>query len=161
MIMFNFGVKMQKEQRLLKELDKVSKSHPQGISLSAKDDKLNVLEAIILGPKDTPYEQGTFYLEVLIPNNYPFSPPAIKFVTKVYHPNIDDSGRICLDLIKMPPNGGWKPTIGLEGVLIAIRMLLESPNPEDPLMTEIAEQYKNNRSEYEQKAKMCTEQHAK
>ncbi|KAK4884793.1 hypothetical protein RN001_001064 [Aquatica leii] len=136
---------MQKQQRLLKELGKISRLPPKGISLCAKDEKLNILEANILGPE----------------NNYPFSPPSIKFLTKVYHPNIDDNGRICLDLMKMPPKGSWKPTIGLEGLLIAIRMLLESPNPDDPLMTDIAEEFKSDKEEYIRKAKLFTKEHAK
>ncbi|KAF5274109.1 hypothetical protein FQR65_LT04507 [Abscondita terminalis] len=151
---------MQKQQRLLKELAKISQAPPKGIALSAKDDKLNVFEANILGPENTPYENGRFYLELLVPENYPFSPPSIKFLTKVYHPNIDDNGRICLDLMKMPPKGSWKPTIGLEGMLIAIRMLLESPNPDDPLMTNIAEEFKNNKEEFIKKARAFTEEHA-
>ncbi|XP_031327560.1 ubiquitin-conjugating enzyme E2 T-like isoform X2 [Photinus pyralis] len=136
---------MQKQQRLLREIAKIAQSPPKGS---------------IIGPENTPYYKGTFNLEILIPENYPFSPPSIKFLTKVYHPNIDDSGRICLDLIKMPPKGNWKPTIGLEGLLIAIKMLLENPNPDDPLMMEIAEEFKNNKSEFERKARTCTEDYA-
>lgn len=78
---------------------------------------------------------------MIVPDAYPIMPPSIKFLTKVYHPNIDDSGRICLDLIKMPPKGSWRPTIGIEALLIAVRMLLESPNAEDPLMVDIAQEY--------------------
>ncbi|KAF2895805.1 hypothetical protein ILUMI_10371 [Ignelater luminosus] len=151
---------MQKQQRLSRELAKITQSPPPGICLSAKDDKLNVFEASIVGPESTPYCNGIFNLELMVPENYPFSPPSIKFLTKIYHPNIDDNGRICLDLIKMPPKGNWRPTIGLEGLLIAIRMLLENPNPDDPLMVEIAEEFKNNKPEYKRKAKLFTEQHA-
>lgn len=133
---------------------------PSGITIYQKDDKINILQAVILGPEDTPYKNGTFHVEIVVPDNYPFSPPSIKFITKIYHPNIDDNGRICLDLIKMPPKGSWKPTIGLEGLLIAIRMLLQSPNPDDPLMADIAEEFVNDRMEYERKAQECTKKHA-
>ncbi|RZC37594.1 UQ con domain containing protein [Asbolus verrucosus] len=148
------------QQRLSRELAKISNSPPPGISVSPKNDKLNVLDAQIIGPENTPYRNGIFKLEILIPGKYPFTPPSIKFVTKVYHPNIDDNGRICLDLIKMPPKGSWRPTIGLEGLLIAVRMLLESPNPDDPLMADIAEEYKTCNSEFVRKAKLFTEKHA-
>ncbi|EFA06125.1 Ubiquitin-conjugating enzyme E2 N-like Protein [Tribolium castaneum] len=147
-------------QRLSRELAKISNSPPVGISVSPKDDKLNVLEAQIVGPDNTPYKNGIFKVEILIPEKYPFIPPSIKFITKVYHPNIDDNGRICLDLIKMPPKGNWRPTIGLEGLLIAIRMLLETPNPEDPLMAEIAEEYRNMNSEFVKKAQLFTQKYA-
>lgn len=149
------------QQRLSRELSKISDSPPVGISITPKEDKLNVLQAQIVGPDDSPYQNGLFKLEILIPDKYPFTPPSIKFLTKVYHPNIDDNGRICLDLIKMPPKGCWRPTIGLEGLLIAVRMLLENPNPEDPLMADIAEEYKNVKSEFLRKAKLYTEKYAK
>jgi len=58
-------------------------------------------------------------------------------VTPVYHPNIDSSGKICLDILKMPPTGAWKPLITLEGVLVAICTLMNCPNPDDPLVPEI------------------------
>ncbi|XP_022913749.2 ubiquitin-conjugating enzyme E2 T-like [Onthophagus taurus] len=152
--------KMQRQQRLTKELAKLSRQPTPGISVSAKDDKLNTLEASILGPENTPYEDGVFHLDLLIPDDYPFNPPSIKFITKVYHPNIDDNGRICLDLLKMPPTGSWKPTIGIEGLLIAIRMLLGNPNPKDPLMADIAEEFLTNKKEFEKKAKEYCKKYA-
>ncbi|CAH1117305.1 unnamed protein product [Phaedon cochleariae] len=147
-------------QRLSRELAKITNSPPQGICVFQKDDKLQHLEANITGPEETPYKGGVFTLEIMVPEKYPFSPPSIRFITKIYHPNIDDNGRICLDLIKMPPSGSWKPTIGLEGLLIAVRMLMEYPNPDDPLMADIAEEYKNYKDNYIKKAKMYTEKYA-
>lgn len=54
-----------------------------------------------------------------------------------YHPNIDGEGRICLDMIKMPPSGAWRPTVTLLSLLYAVRMLLVEPNPDDPLLPDI------------------------
>ncbi|CAH1110365.1 unnamed protein product [Psylliodes chrysocephalus] len=147
-------------QRLSRELTKMSKSPPQGICVFSKDDNLNHLEAKIAGPQDSPYQNGVFTLEIIVPEKYPFAPPSITFTTKIYHPNIDENGRICLDLIKMPPAGNWKPTIGLEGLLTAIRMLLEYPNPDDPLMADIAEEFKNRNEDFLKKAKSSTEKYA-
>lgn len=153
---------MQREQRLKRELLRISQKPPLGISLSQKDDtNFTVLEAVLIGPDESPYKDGIFRLEITVPENYPFSPPAMKFLTKVYHPNIDDNGRICLDLLKMPPKGGWKPTISLEGLLIAVRMLLQHPNPDDPLMAEVGFEYKQLKSEFEKKARVFTEKYAK
>ncbi|KAK9710751.1 Ubiquitin-conjugating enzyme [Popillia japonica] len=151
---------MQREQRLKRELSKFEKKPPKGIWFSPKEDKLNIFEASLIGPENSPYSDGLFKLEILIPDNYPFLPPSIKFLTKVYHPNIDDNGRICLDLIKMPPAGNWKPTIGIEGLLIAIQMLLQNPNPNDPLMADIAEEFVNDKKEFERKAKLWCDKYA-
>lgn len=151
---------MQRQQRLNKELTKLSNSPPLGICVFQKDDNINTLEGKLTGPENSPYRNGIFTIEILIPDNYPFSPPNIKFLTKIYHPNIDENGRICLDLIKMPPTGSWKPTISLEGILIAVRMLLESPNPEDPLMDNIAKEYKNEYDEFLKKAEDYTQKFA-
>lgn len=146
-------------QRIDRELSKIMSNPSSGICVFPTDKYL--IEAKITGPTDTPYAEGIFSLEIMIPEKYPFAPPSIKFITKIYHPNIDDNGRICLDLIKMPPSGNWKPTIGLEGLLIAIRSLLEFPNPDDPLMADIAEEYKNYKEEFIRKAKSVTNQYAK
>lgn len=57
----------------------------------------------ITGPEDSPYEDGIFELDLSVTNRYPFEPPKLRFITPIYHPNIDSTGRICLDLLKMPP----------------------------------------------------------
>ncbi|CAG2053281.1 unnamed protein product, partial [Timema podura] len=110
--------------------------------------------------KDTPYESGVFRLEIVIPDKYPFEPPHVRFVTPIYHPNVDESGRICLDMLKLPPKGTWRPVFSLAGLLTSIQLLQATPNPDDPLMADIAEEYLYNRSEFEKKAREHTKQHA-
>lgn len=152
---------MQKATRLKRELEKLKTNPPSGISYYLKtEDQLDILEADMMGPSDSPYEDGLFKLEITIPDKYPFEPPMFKFVTKVYHPNIDVEGRICLDLLKMPPAGSWKPTVGITNVLIAIQVLLRCPNPDDPLMADIGDEYKNNKEEFERKAREHTQNYA-
>ena len=65
-------------------------------------------------------------------------PPKIRFVTPVYHPNIDAEGRICLDILNPPPKGAWKPSLNISTVLSSIAQLLSYPNPDDGLVTETA-----------------------
>lgn len=91
---------------------------------------------------------------------YPFEPPRVHFLTPIYHPNIDGAGRICLDLLKTPPNGTWSPVITLQGILTAIQFLMGQPNPNDPLMPDIAKEYKFNKELYETKAKQWTKEKA-
>jgi len=84
-----------------------------------------------------------------------------RFTTPVYHPNIDEGGRICLDILKPAPHGSWKPSINLSSVLTSLQVLLAEPNPEDPLVPEIANIFRFKREEFEQKAKAMTQKHAR
>lgn len=151
---------MQKSQRLTREIKKLVEHPPEGIFCYAPD-TTNVFKINILGPNSSPYEGALFELELEIPDRYPFVPPRLKFITSVYHPNIDNQGRICMDLLKMPPNGGWKPTISLENLIVAVQSLLGNPNPDDPLMIDIAEEYRFSRKEFERKARQFAEKHGR
>ncbi|CAI2382386.1 unnamed protein product [Moneuplotes crassus] len=106
----------------------------------------------IVGPADTPYEGGIFFLNIEFPGDYPFKPPKIVFTTKVYHPNINSTGSICVDILK----DQWSPALTISKVLISISTLLDDPNPDDPLVPEIAQEYLNNREAYDEKAKEWT-----
>lgn len=85
-------------------------------------------------------------------SQYPFRPPVIKFVTPVYHPNIDVDGKICLDVLQMPPSGSYNPAITLESILLSIQLLLGSPNPDDPLRSDVAEEYRYHRERFNEQA---------
>eukprot|EP00039_Didymoeca_costata_P005728 m.83965 g.83965 ORF g.83965 m.83965 type:complete len:182 (+) comp12946_c0_seq8:377-922(+) len=150
---------MARNARMAKEM-KMLETPPPGISCWAVGDKLDNLEACILGVKDTCFESGNFKLKISIPTRYPFEPPAVSFLTRIYHPNIDNAGRICLDLLKMPPIGSWKPSMNLRTVLTSIQLLMSEPNPEDPLMADIAAEFKSDRSLFNHKARESTRRYA-
>ena len=147
--------------RMNKELDRLKKDPPHGITCWPVEGHLNHLEAKLLGGEDTPYEGGIFKLEIKIPNRYPFEPPHVQFLTKIYHPNIDTAGRICLDVLKSPPTGSWKPAHNLHTILTSIQLLLAEPNPDDGLMADISSEYKHQRPTFLSKAKQWTNQYAK
>ena len=146
--------------RVAKELARMNADPPHGIYMWMKENQTNQLEAIIEGPEDSPYEKGEFRLNITIPDNYPNNPPIIKFKTRVYHPNIDKNGRICLDSLKLEPQGTWKPSLNLEAVLGQIRILLSEPNKDDPLDIDIAKQLTQFPEAFKEKAKKMTEQYA-
>ena len=116
--------------------------------------------AQIVGAEETPFADGMFLLEVSVPDRYPFEPPKVRFLTPIHHPNIDSGGRICLDTLKMPPKGSWTPSLNLSTVLTTVRLLMSRPNPDDGLVLEITEQYKQNRAAWEAKARQMTLTHA-
>ncbi len=128
---------MAREARLLKELKLLESSPPAGVSCWAEGERLDVLRAQIVGAEATAYAGGVFLLELSLPPRYPFEPPKVRFLTPIYHPNVDTAGRICLDLLKMPPKGAWKPAVGLGALLTSIQLLMAEPNPDDGLLPDV------------------------
>ncbi|EOD22912.1 hypothetical protein EMIHUDRAFT_47260, partial [Emiliania huxleyi CCMP1516] len=144
--------------RLRKELDMLHREPPPGISAWAKEDGSFEIEAVIHGAEDTPYARGSFHLLLAVPERYPFEPP--RFTTPIYHPNIDSAGRICLDILNMPPKGAWKPSLNLPTVLSSIQLLMSHPNPDDGLMVEITHEYIHHPERFKQTAEERTRRHA-
>ncbi|XP_056897921.1 ubiquitin-conjugating enzyme E2 T-like isoform X4 [Takifugu flavidus] len=128
---------MQRTSRLKRELQMLSTEPPPGITCWQTEERLDELRAQIVGGTETPYEGGIFTLEIKVPERYPFEPPNIRFLTPIYHPNIDNSGRICHDALKLPPKGAWRPSLNISTVLTSIQLLMAEPNPDDPLMADI------------------------
>tara|TARA_Y200000002_G_scaffold381540_1_gene395835 strand:- start:777 stop:1229 length:453 start_codon:yes stop_codon:yes gene_type:complete len=140
-------------RRLRKEYEELIKNPPDNCSAGPKnEDNYYIWTAQIIGPSDTPYAGGIFNLEINYPSEYPFKPPKINFITKVYHPNIDSSGSICLDILK----DKWSPALNISKVLLSICSLMDDPNPDDPLVTDIANEYKNNKQNYIETARSWT-----
>ena len=142
--------------RIKKELELFTKDPPTNCSAGPLDDDIYRWQATIMGPSDSPYQGGVFYLEIHFPPDYPYKPPKIKFNTKIYHPNINSSGGICLDILK----DQWSPALTISKVLLSICSLLTDPNPDDPLVPSIAELYIHNREDYTMQARAYTLQFA-
>ncbi|XP_030211735.1 ubiquitin-conjugating enzyme E2 T isoform X2 [Gadus morhua] len=128
---------MQRASRLKRELQMLSTEPPPGITCWQPEDQVDELRAQIVGGDGTPYEGGLFTLEIKVPERYPFEPPNIRFLTPIYHPNIDNAGRICHDGLKLPPKGAWRPSLNISTILTSIQLLMAEPNPDDPLMADI------------------------
>ncbi|XP_039250680.1 ubiquitin-conjugating enzyme E2 T-like [Styela clava] len=151
---------MQKAARLKRELEMLQQSPPPGVSCNQDETNKDLLHAQIIGSEGTPYYGGLFQLQVTVTDRYPFEPPKVIFQTPIYHPNIDNGGRICLDSLKMPPQGAWKPSLNISSLLITIQLLMAEPNPDDPLMTDISSEFKCNRNLFNEKAKQWTRKYA-
>ncbi|XP_071372367.1 ubiquitin-conjugating enzyme E2 T [Centroberyx affinis] len=151
---------MQRASRLKRELQMLSTEPPPGITCWQTEEQMDDLRAQIVGGAGTPYGGGLFSLEIKVPERYPFEPPKIRFLTPIYHPNIDNSGRICHDALKLPPKGAWKPSLNISTVLTSIQLLMAEPNPDDPLMADISSEFKYNKQLFMEKATKWTEKHA-
>ena len=108
------------------------------------------------GPSETPYENGVFKLKIIMPNDYPFRPPLISFITKIYHPNVSSTGIICIDILK----NAWSAALKLSTILLSISVLLQNPNPDDPLEGDIAGEFISNKKLFELNAKAYTKKYS-
>jgi ubiquitin-conjugating enzyme E2 D len=146
-------------QKELRDINVETADHQNMIySVSpVKGDNLFIWSGYIFGPKESPYQGGIFKIHIEFPSDYPFKPPKIHFNTKIFHPNISESGMICLDILKQ---SSWSPALSLSKVLFSISSLLTDPNPDDPLSPEVAHVYKSSKKHFETIAREWTEQYA-
>ncbi|KAE8789745.1 Ubiquitin-conjugating enzyme E2 28 [Hordeum vulgare] len=174
-------------KRILKELKDLQRDPPTSCSAGPVAEDMFHWQATIMGPSESPYAGGVFLVTIHFPPDYPFKPPKVAFKTKVFHPNINSNGSICLDILKEQ----WSPALTvskLSGsmskkslcnniaafvlqlhvyltspyfqVLLSICSLLTDPNPDDPLVPEIAHMYKSDRAKYESTARSWTQKYA-
>ncbi|KAI6649693.1 hypothetical protein LOD99_6483 [Oopsacas minuta] len=144
-------------KRLKKEFKDIWANPKEMITAEPRgDEDLFNWVGTIKGPKDTPYEGGVFYLDMKFCNSYPFRPPKVQFITRIYHPNITSLGQMSLDIL----GHDWSPALTISKMLMTISSLLSDPNPEDPLVPEIARLYKQDIQLYNKNAKEMTRKHA-
>jgi len=143
-------------KRINKELVDLGKDPPANCSAGPVGDDMFHWQATIMGPDESPYQGGVFFLNIHFPTDYPFKPPKVTFTTRIYHPNINSNGSICLDILK----DQWSPALTISKVLLSISSLLTDANPDDPLVPEIANIYKTDRAKYEATAKEWTRKYA-
>ncbi|KNC48950.1 ubiquitin-conjugating enzyme E2 D/E [Thecamonas trahens ATCC 50062] len=109
-----------------------------------------------MGPADSPYAGGIFFLDITFPQEYPFKPPRVVFRTRIYHCNINAQGAICLDVLK----DNWSPALTISKVLLSVCSLLTDCNPNDPLVGSIAQQYLSDREAHDKIAAEWTRRYA-
>ncbi|CRH00393.1 ubiquitin-conjugating enzyme E2 N, putative [Plasmodium relictum] len=136
-------------RRITKETQNLANEPPPGIIAVPVPENYRHFKILINGPEGTPYEGGTYKLELFLPEQYPMEPPKVRFLTKIYHPNIDKLGRICLDILK----DKWSPALQIRTVLLSVQALLSSPEPDDPLDSKVAEHFKQDKNDAENVAR--------
>jgi len=145
-------------RRVNKEITDCKNDKTSNIKIDLIDESPFHLKGSFPGPSGTPYEGGHFEVDIVIPESYPFQPVKMKFITKVYHPNISSaSGAICLDILK----DAWSPVLTLKSTLISLQSLLCSPEPNDPQDAEVAKHYTTSKASFEETAAQWTRHYAK
>uniref|UniRef100_A0A8D3CWA2 E2 ubiquitin-conjugating enzyme n=1 Tax=Scophthalmus maximus TaxID=52904 RepID=A0A8D3CWA2_SCOMX len=110
----------------------------------------------LIVPDNPPYDKGAFRIEIIFPTEYPFKPPKITFKTKIYHPNIDEKGQVCLPVISAE---NWKPATKTDQVIQSLIALVNDPQPEHPLRADLAEEYSKDRKKFLKNAEEFTKKH--
>ena len=140
-------------RRLNREIATLAKDSPPGVSASPTNDNILNWQGLIFGPENTPYEGGIFELSMTFRDEYPFSPPKVRFMTDVFHPNVGSGGRICLDILE----DKWSPCMEIRTILMSIQSLLVSPGlhaqPQGAANAEAEYLFVNNRVEYNQRVR--------
>ncbi|MES1903256.1 MAG: hypothetical protein MHPSP_002841, partial [Paramarteilia canceri] len=114
----------------------MSKAESKGIQAAPLEDDLFVWNACIIGPENTPYQEGTFELEIKFPSKYPVEPPKVNFITPIFHPNVYTTGEVCLDILEEKQ---WNPMLSIEAILISVQNLLGDPYFHSAANTEASE----------------------
>ncbi|KAG2234768.1 ubiquitin conjugating enzyme 1 [Thamnidium elegans] len=137
-------------KRIRSEITEANKDIEAGTQVEIKDpDDLYNLVGCINGPPDTPYEGGTFLIDIKLNKDHPFRAPDFKFITRVFHPNVSSkTGAICLDVLKE----NWSAAMTLRLSLLSVQSLLESPDETSPQDFEVAKVYTKDKSEFVRKA---------
>jgi len=144
-------------RRVNKEIADCKSDKSSNIAIDLIDNSPFHLKGSFTGPEGTPYEGGHFEVDIVVPESYPFQPVKMKFITKVYHPNISSaSGAICLDILK----DAWSPVLTLKSTLISLQSLLCSPEPNDPQDAEVAKHYATSRASFDETARYWSQIYA-
>ncbi|KAK1220120.1 hypothetical protein PQX77_017159 [Marasmius sp. AFHP31] len=144
-------------KRIHREVADLKKEDLGMMTLEPSEDNLFLWKGTIPGPEGSVYEGGVFNMEVILASDYPFTAPRVSFKTRIYHMNISDRGDICIDILKH----NWSPALSLFKVMLSLSSLLTDPNPKDPLVSAIANQYVSNRKLHDDTARQWTTLYAK
>lgn len=143
-------------KRINRELQDISKDPPENCAAGPQGESLFHWKATVMGPRDTPYEGGVFFLDVEFPAEYPAKPLKLAFKTRIWHPNIGADGEVGLEIL----DENWSPALTLSKVLLSVMALLADPEPRGALNLEAAAEYQRIRVQFDKTAREWTRQYA-
>lgn len=151
-----------RNRRLQKEIQDIHKDAGSGITITSPQGSTEITDFTHFkgnfdGPPDTPYEGGHYEIDIRISSEYPFKPPEMRFITKIWHPNVSSqTGAICLDTLGTQ----WSPILTLKSALISLQSLLSSPEPKDPQDAEVASMLISRPEEFKHVAREWAQRYA-
>eukprot|EP01105_Mastigella_eilhardi_P014100 TRINITY_DN3203_c0_g1_i2.p1 TRINITY_DN3203_c0_g1~~TRINITY_DN3203_c0_g1_i2.p1 ORF type:complete len:153 (+),score=34.46 TRINITY_DN3203_c0_g1_i2:68-526(+) len=141
-------------RRLMRDFNRLQSDPPAGVSGAPQENNILLWHCVIFGPEDTLWEGGTFKLQVQFSEEYPNKPPKVKFLSKIFHPNVYADGSICLDILQ----NQWSPIYDIAAILTSIQSLLSDPNPNSPANSEAARLYQESKREYARRVQEVVDQ---
>jgi len=150
---------------LKKQLLELQKNPNHNFSAGLKDENdLYVWEIIIMGPPETYYEGGVFKAALTFPKEYPIRPPKMKFISEIWHPNIEANGQVCISILHEPgddkygyekPEERWLPIHTVETILLSVISILADPNPESPANVDAAKEFRDSNKDFKRRVSKC------
>lgn len=140
-------------RRILQDLAKMRREENKDYNAAPFSDSIMYCHAIIRGPEETIWESGIFHLIINFTENYPISAPKVRFLSKMFHPNIYLDGSICLDILQ----NQWSPMYDISALLASVQSLLNDPNTTSPANPEAARLFTEDRILYNKKVLRCVE----
>lgn len=145
-----------------RELQRMIKCPNENYSVGLVDDNIYKWEVLIIGPRDTLYENSLLRGILSFPETYPDDPPSFQFLSEMWHPNIDPDGNLCISILHNPGDDEygyedaserWMPVRDTNSILLSIILLLVEPNTESPANVEAAQEYNTDISSYKKRVR--------
>ncbi|XP_071957937.1 uncharacterized protein [Antedon mediterranea] len=152
----NGGIQSWRARRLKTEMKNIRMDPPEGVLAVPLTKNCIHWQASIIGPPDSPYEGGIFYLHLQLASSYPIKPPIVHFMTKIFHPNISCHGDVGIDSL----HHNWSLALTITKVLISVQSLLTDPFTKVCMEPTIGALYENNREEFNRIAQDWTWRYA-
>ena len=134
----------------------------ESYSVGIINDNIYTWEVVLIGPKETLYENGLYRAEMIFPLDYPEAPPTFRFITPMWHPNIDRDGNVCISILHKSGEDEfgyellserWLPVRSPESIILSILALLDEPNCESPANQDASQQFRENPKEFQKKVR--------
>jgi len=152
--------------RLQKELKDLTKNPVEGFKVELVDEgNLFQWQVHIAGPPGTDFEGGVFKALMSFPEDYPNSPPTMKFVSDVWHPNVYPDGKVCISILHTPDpmnpeekaEETWRPIQTVESILVSVCSMLSDPNFSSPANVDASVELRKKPSEYKARIRKLVE----